>query len=122
MLAIHEAGQEIIVMQLVRIAIPKRFSIPMREIWEYQLRLERRNGKRAALLVTKKRFRAAYDFLLIREASGEDLNGLGQWWTSYQAANPDQRQTMQQKLQKSSLSNPHKCRVKSGRKSKKAIH
>jgi len=122
MLAMHEAGQEIIEMQLVRIAIPKRFSIPMREIWEYQLRLERRNGKRAALLVTKKRFRAAYDFLLIREASGEDLNGLGQWWTSYQAADSDQRQIMQQKLQKFSLPNPHKHRVKSGRKNKKAIH
>jgi len=120
--AMHEAGQEIIEMQLTRIAIPKRFSIPMREIWEYQLRLERRFGNKAALLVTKKRFRAAYDFLLLREASGEDLNGLGQWWTSYQAADPQQRQTMQQKLQNSSLSKPHKRRVKSGQTSKKEIH
>ena len=122
MLAMHEAGQEIIENQLARIAIPKRFSIPMREIWEYQLRLERRNGKKAALLVTKKRFRAAYDFLLLREASGEELDGLGQWWTSYQAANPQQRQTMQQTIQKSSLSKPRKHRVKSEHTNKKANH
>lgn len=113
MLAMHEAGQKIIEKQLTRIAIPKRFSIPMREIWEYQLRLERRNGKRAALLITKKRFRAAYDFLLLREASGEKLDSLGQWWTLYQEANPQQRQAMQQSIQQSSLSKTSKRRVKS---------
>jgi poly(A) polymerase len=120
--AMHEAGQEVIAEQLVRISIPKRFSIPMREIWEYQLRLERRSGKRANLLLSKKRFRAAYDFLLLREESGEDLNGLGQWWTNYQAANPQQQKELQQGLNKSSLSNARKRRVKSRRASKKAIH
>lgn len=118
MLAMQDAGQEIIEVQLTQIAIPKRFSIPMREIWEYQLRLERRNGKRAELLLSKKRFRAAYDFLLLREASGEKLNGLGQWWTNYQAANPQQRQDIQQSLQKSSLPKPRKRKVKSRRSAK----
>ncbi|MDG2089651.1 MAG: polynucleotide adenylyltransferase PcnB [Gammaproteobacteria bacterium] len=113
MLAMHDAGQEIIENQLAQIAIPKRFSIPMREIWEYQLRLERHNGKKAELLVTKKRFRAAYDFLLLREASGEEMKGLGQWWTSYQTADAQQRQTMRQSLQQSSLPKPRKRKVKS---------
>lgn len=122
MLAMHEAGQAIIEQQLTRIAIPKRFSIPMKEIWEYQLRLERRNGKRAALLLGKKRFRAAYDFLLLREASGEDLHGLGKWWTDYQSADSQGQQALQQSLQKSSLSKARKRRVKSSRTSKKAIH
>ncbi len=117
MVAIHEAGQEIIEMQLTQIAIPKRFSIPMREIWEYQLRLERNHGKKAAILITKKRFRAAYDFLLLREASGENLNGLGQWWSKYQEANP-QKQTTHHKQQKPSLSKPRKRRVKSVPRSK----
>jgi poly(A) polymerase len=117
MVAIHEAGQEIIEMQLTQIAIPKRFSIPMREIWEYQLRLERNHGKKAAILITKKRFRAAYDFLLLREASGENLNGLGQWWSKYQEANP-QKQTAHNKQQKPSLSKPRKRRVKSVPRSK----
>ncbi len=118
MLAMHDAGQDIIEQQLARIAIPKRFSIPMREIWEYQLRLERRAGRRAALLVTQKRFRAAYDFLLLREASGEDMNGLGQWWTQYQTADSQERQTMQQNLHKAPLSKSYKRRVKSVKTSK----
>ena len=121
MLAMHEAGQAIIEQQLTRIAIPKRFSTPLTEIWEYQLRLERRNGKRAALLLGKKRFRAAYDFLLLREASGEDLHGLGKWWTDYQSADSQGQQALQQSLQKSSLSKARKRRVKSSRTSKKAI-
>ena len=116
MIAMHEAGREIIDRQLTQIAIPKRFSIPMREIWEYQLRLERNHGKKAAILITKKRFRAAYDFLLLREASGENLNGLGQWWTNYQEANPQQQTAHQD----SSLSKPRTRRVKSGQRNKKA--
>ena len=112
MLAMHDAGQEVIEMQLTQIAIPKRFSIPMREIWEYQLRLKRRHGKKAELLVTKKRFRAAYDFLLLREASGEEMDGLGHWWTSYQTANAQQRLSMQQSLQQSSLPKPRKHKVR----------
>ena len=71
--------------------IPKRFSIPMREIWEFQLRLQRRQGKKAAELVEHRRFRAAYDFLLLREQAGEDTGGLGPWWTEFQTLNMDQR-------------------------------
>ncbi len=121
MLAMHEAGREIIEIQLTQISIPKRFSIPMREIWEYQLRLERNNGKKPAILITKKRFRAAYDFLLLREASGENLKDLGQWWTDYQKANP-QDQVVRQHQQQPSLSKPRKRRVKSGQRTKKAVH
>ena len=35
------------------------------------------------------RFRAAYDFLLLREQSQEIPGGLGRWWTEFQAQNPD---------------------------------
>lgn len=63
------------------VAIPKRFSIPMREIWELQPRLMQTQGRRALATLNHPRFRAAYDFLLLREQSGEDLNQLGQWWT-----------------------------------------
>ena len=40
------------------------------------------------------RFRAAYDFLLLREASGEELNGLGQWWTRFQESNEEEREQL----------------------------
>src|SRR5690606_27147433 len=78
--AMHDAGNAVLGEQLQRIAIPKRFSMPMREIWDLQVRLTNRRGKRAEMLLSHKRFRAAYDFLLLREAAGEELEGLGQWW------------------------------------------
>jgi len=90
----HKAMAQVLERQVKTIAIPKRFSIPMKEIWELQLRLPKRSANRAEQLATHPRFRAAYDFLLLREESGEQLGGLGQWWTDYQATNPDQRQSM----------------------------
>ncbi len=84
MVAMHSAAQQTIAGAARHIAIPRRFSQPMREIWEFQLRLQRRQGRRAAELVDHRRFRAAYDFLLLREQAGEDTGNLGQWWTEFQ--------------------------------------
>lgn len=89
--AMHLAGQQAISGAVHHISIPRRFSQPMREIWEFQLRLTRRSGRRAAELVEHRRFRAAYDFLLLREQAGEDTDGLGQWWTEFQALAPEER-------------------------------
>jgi poly(A) polymerase len=66
----------------------------MREIWELQLRLPRRSGNRAEQLATLPRFRAGYDFVLLREQAGEDLGGLGEWWTHYQNGNENERLAM----------------------------
>ena len=63
----------------------------MREIWEFQLRLERKQGRRAAELVDHRRFRAAYDFLLLREQAGEKSGDLGDWWTHFQTLPFDER-------------------------------
>lgn len=92
--AIHQASDAVIGQQLVTVAIPKRFSVPMRQIWELQWRLALRNGKRADKTLGHEKFRAGYDFLLMREAAGERLNGLGNWWTRYQDASPEQQQEM----------------------------
>jgi len=94
--ALHEAANEVIGLQVKSTAIPRRFSTPIREIWELQLRLPRRHGKRAERLMEHPRFRAAYDLLLLREQAGEDLDGLGRWWTDYQNANGDQRSSLEQ--------------------------
>jgi len=64
-------ADSVIAVQLQRTAVPKRFLIPMKEIWTLQLRFSRRDPKRAFALLEHKRFRAAYDFLLLRESSGE---------------------------------------------------
>lgn len=92
--AMHQAGQEVIARQQALTSIPKRFGMPMREIWDLQSRLMRRGGRRAEQLLENRRFRAAYDFLLLREEAGEDTGGLGDWWTDYQRQNPARRQEM----------------------------
>lgn len=89
--AMHSAGQMAIQDTVSHMSIPRRFSQPMREIWEFQLRLQRRTGRKAAELVEHRRFRAAYDFLLLREQAGEDTGELGQWWTDFQELSPEQR-------------------------------
>ena len=92
--AMQEGAHELIAEQCQRIAIPKRFTIPIREIWDMQERLPRRSGKRADLLLDNPRFRAGYDFLLLRESAGEATEGLGEWWTDYQDANDSERRQM----------------------------
>ncbi|MEH6608772.1 MAG: polynucleotide adenylyltransferase PcnB [Halioglobus sp.] len=89
--ALHSAGQQTVAEAAQWISIPKRFSMPMREIWEFQLRLEKQTGRRTAELVDQRRFRAAYDFLLLREQAGEDTGGLGDWWTEFQTLPLEQR-------------------------------
>ncbi|WP_237055196.1 polynucleotide adenylyltransferase PcnB [Microbulbifer sediminum] len=98
--ALAGAAQKVIGAQLAHTAIPKRFSLPMREIWEMQSRLPRRNGARAQRLSEHPRFRAAYDFLLLREESGEIPPGLGQWWTDFQQADAEGREQMVRKVQR----------------------
>jgi poly(A) polymerase len=92
--AMQEATHDVISEQCQRTAVPKRFTIPIREIWDMQERLPRRSGKRADLLLENPRFRAGYDFLLLREEAGEETDGLGDWWTDYQDASDSERRNM----------------------------
>lgn len=90
--AMHQAATEVLAQQQHRTAIPKRFVFAIRDIWDLQRRLVKRMPKQIESLYQHERFRAAYDFLLLREQSGETLNGAGQWWTRFQQENPkDQR-------------------------------
>ncbi len=92
--ALNKAAGEIITKQVAITAIPRRFTMPMREIWDLQLLLPRRAGQRAKRLSEHPRFRAAYDFVLLREQAGEDLDGLGDWWTAYQEASEEKQLEM----------------------------
>jgi len=111
--ALHRASYEAISAQQIRTSIPKRFSLPMKEIWDMQLRLPRRNGPRAEKLSHHPRFRAAYDFLLLREECGEQCDNLGQWWTDYQDASHENKRAMVKNL--SGSSKPQKRRRKKPR-------
>ena len=87
--AFEQAAQSALMEQLDYTAIPKRFTVACREIWDLQGRLQRRNKRSIESTFKHPRFRAAYDFLLLREQAGEELDGLGQWWTDFQ--NGDQK-------------------------------
>jgi len=97
-IALNKAANEVIGNQIPITAIPRKFTLAMREIWSLQLMLTRRGGNRAQRLMEHPRFRAAYDFILLREQTGEVLNGLGHWWTVYQEAGEEERQAMIKKL------------------------
>lgn len=117
--AYQQAAHELLAEQCLHTAIPKRFSIPMREIWDMQPRLERRSGRRADQLLEHPRFRAAYDFLLLREEAGEQTDGLGRWWTLYQDASADQRRQMIRELGDTPKSGGKRGRSRSRRKPRK---
>ncbi|MFC3285574.1 polynucleotide adenylyltransferase PcnB [Litchfieldella rifensis] len=96
--ALQAASQQAVSRQLQHISIPKRFSLPMRDIWDLQQRLPKRRGKRALQTREHPRFRAAYDFLLLREEAGELAPGLGQWWTAFQDADDHERRRLIDKI------------------------
>ncbi|MCC6295151.1 MAG: polynucleotide adenylyltransferase PcnB [Pseudomonadales bacterium] len=96
---LSEAAAEVIAKAVRRVAIPRRFSTAAREIWELQPRLEAPNRGTAEQLLEHPRFRAAYDFLLLREQSDEELGGMGAWWTRFQAASAATREAMVAELQ-----------------------
>lgn len=80
----QQAAQEVLMEQIQYTAVPKRFTIATKEIWDLQSRLMRDNRRSINGAFNHPRFRAAYDFLLLREDAGEDLGGRGAWWTEYQ--------------------------------------
>ena len=94
--AAHEAANNVISKQQLFTSIPKRFSGPMRDIWFLQSRLPSRFGQKPDRTMEHKRFRAAYDFLLLREQAGEKTEQLGEWWTEYQEATEERKLAMKQ--------------------------
>ena len=89
--ALQAAGDEVSRLQREQITLPRRFQIPMREIWAGQSRLEHRKGKRPLIFAGHPRFRAAYDFMLLRSESGEADPQLADWWTKFQTVDSEQR-------------------------------
>lgn len=87
--SLRKAAERAVRAQIKTTAIPKRFSICMQQIWEMQDKLLQASPKQQLALLEHPRFRAAYDFFLLREQSGEMLNNMGQYWTQKQEMHPD---------------------------------
>jgi poly(A) polymerase len=80
--------------QQMRVAVPRRFTAPLRELVGLQPRFERRAGRRALRLLEHPRFRAAYDFMLLRAQAGEIDIEIAEWWTHLQTLSEPERETM----------------------------
>lgn len=83
-LALGQAADEVLSKQVQRTAIPRRFSVITRQIWTMQPRFNNTHGRRAKTLMNERRFRAAYDFLLLRAEEDESLKALCEHWTEAQ--------------------------------------
>jgi poly(A) polymerase len=92
--ALHTAMDAVLGRQREQLAIPHRHDAIMKEIWLLQPRFEQRGGQRPLRLLAVPRFRAAYDFLLLRCESGEADEELGLWWDEFQDASDERRAEM----------------------------
>ncbi|MBY6204968.1 polynucleotide adenylyltransferase PcnB [Halomonas denitrificans] len=92
--ALAAAGEKVFDRYTKNVAVHRRFSTMAKEIWMFQPRFERRRGKRAARLLGEKRFRAAYDFLLLRALEDPDLKEMADWWTKVQEVDDETRNEM----------------------------
>lgn len=81
-------------------ALSRRFTTIMREIWVLQYMFPKRNTKRVFKVLNHPRFRASYDFLLLRQQAGEPIQELVGWWNDFQQADDDARNAMIRAMQK----------------------
>jgi poly(A) polymerase len=82
--ALAQAADEILEQQVRRTAVPRRFSVITKQIWTMQPRFENMQGRRMKSLLRERRFRAAYDFLLLRAIEDPSLKPMCQFWTDIQ--------------------------------------
>ena len=118
--AVQRAASEVLAEQMRSVSIPKRFTIMMKEIWSLQPRFQYRDGKRPHRLFMHPRFRAAYDFLLLRAESGEIESEVAEWWTKYQEVDEEQRAKMARPAQPRRRRRRRKPRSNPGESQKEA--
>ncbi|SUD89812.1 polynucleotide adenylyltransferase PcnB [Psychrobacter phenylpyruvicus] len=94
-----QAASKVIDRQRIKTAIPRFAEQFIRDIWVMQPKLANPRVKQIAQLAEHPRFRAAFDFLLLREQCGDELNplsestnGMGEWWQTYQTLSEKQKQ------------------------------
>lgn len=92
--ALALAADTVISKQIARIAMPRRFSNVTREIWALQSRLEKPTPKRVQRALEHPRFRAAYDFLVLRAEAGDPVQEDASFWTEFLAAEGEDREAM----------------------------
>jgi poly(A) polymerase len=92
--ALHLAADDVLEDQTEKLALQRRIGSDMRDIWAMQPRFERRTGKAPYKLLEHPRFRAGYDFMLLRCEAGELDAGVGQWWSAFYEGEANERERL----------------------------
>jgi poly(A) polymerase len=85
----QRASDRVTLRQVERIALPRRFSLPMHEIWQLQTRFGQRTRKRVFRMLSHPRFRAAFDFLELRAVGAPELAEELEFWREAQVLSPE---------------------------------
>ncbi len=92
--SIQQASDQAIVEEISTVAIPRRFTAQMREIWVIQYFFDQRRSRQVYRLLENRKFRAGYDFLLLRASVGQASQDIAEWWTRIQEVDKDERRKM----------------------------
>ncbi len=92
--SIQQAADQAIVEEIGTVAIPRRFTAQMREIWVMQYFFDQRRSRQAYRLLENRKFRAGYDFLLLRASVGQASQDTADWWTLIQEVDENERRKM----------------------------
>ena len=106
--ALMAAADEVLEQQSDRLAIQKRFAADMREIWAMQIRFERCTGRAPWRLMEHLRFRAGFDFLLLRAQAGEPCEALASWWDGFVQADDLDREDLLQRAPEAAIKGPRR--------------
>jgi poly(A) polymerase len=102
----QDAANDIIAKQIKSTALPRHITMAMREVWNFQAKFEVRVGSKPSRLISHPRFRAGYDFLLLRAETGAASSEIAAWWTKYHLANETDQRAMTQPPRNASGSKP----------------
>jgi poly(A) polymerase len=120
--ALQNAMDSVIETQCENMAIPRRYTTITREIWSMQPRFEQRTNAAAERFLGQERFRAAYDFMLLRSQCGEVDPKIAVWWTDFQEVEGHDRERMireeRERLRNAGVVVPTKKKRRRGGKAK----
>ena len=89
------AANDVLAESCKAIALHRRHTSVIRDIWALQFQMTKRSGKRPQQTLEHVKFRAGFDLLVMRaEIEGGDLVELSAWWHEYQFSNDTQRMEM----------------------------
>jgi poly(A) polymerase len=92
--SIQQAADQAIVEEISTVSIPRRFTSQMREIWVMQYFFDQRRSRQVYRLLENRKFRAGYDFLLLRASVGQASQDTADWWTRIQEVDEGERNKM----------------------------